>query len=293
MSLTWYLHPAPVVFRVTGKDARRYLNNRLSQDLRTASSGASMMAGALTPQGRVEGLFTVYVEADDVFYLACDGGERQPLFATLSRYIVADRVSIVDCSSQAIFGHLVGEVAFELSTEATCFTSPRQRIGALGEDLLFVSQDPDKVRAELVKRLGQPLQTAQYDLLRFANGLVQFPSEVNDSIILTEAGLREAVSFQKGCYVGQEVIERSDAMGKLPRHVERIVFQGTGAIALQAVVLGKDEKPIGKVLSVFNDSARSCMCAFALLKTGSYAPKDKVQCEGLVGTILSSEEKIV
>ena len=293
MSVMWYLQPSPVVFKVTGKDARRYLNNRLSQDLRSSSPGSSVTAGALTPQGRVEGLFTVYVDADDQFYLVSDGGERQPLFAALSRYIVADRVSIVDCSSDALVGHVAGELSFTPSTDAVCRTSPRNRLGVEGEDFLLVASQATQVRDELVHSLGASLAQDEYDRRRFEHGFVQYPTEVNDSIILTEAGLRDSVSFQKGCYVGQEVIERSDAIGKLPRRVERIVFDGSRTLPGQASVVGKEGKPIGKALSVLPDLTQDRTLVFALLKTAAYAAGDTVQCEGLVGRILSSEEKSI
>jgi folate-binding protein YgfZ len=289
----WYLQPSPVVFKVTGKDARRYLNNRLSQDLRTISAGGSLVAGALSPQGRVEGLYTVYAQSDDTFYLASDGGERQPLFAALGRFIVADRVSIVDCSSEALVGHVDGYSCPELGGDDLCLAHPRRRIGEDGEDFLIISNKTTDVRSSLIERLGQPLSTKEYDLKRFADGFAQYPTEINDSMILTEGGFREAVSFQKGCYVGQEVIERSDALGKLPRHLERVVFDGAEALPLQGSVLGKESKPIGKLLSTFADPANNKLCAFALLKNGAYAAHDQVQCEGRVGTILSSEEKSV
>jgi folate-binding protein YgfZ len=286
----WYLQPSPVVFKVTGKDARRYLNNRLSQDLRAVSAGAALVAGALSPQGRVEGLYTVYVQGDDLFYLVSDGGERQPLFAALGRYIVADRVSIVDCCSDAIVGHVSGSVLPDFQDDVTCLTHHQRRIGEEGEDFVTLSGNLSDIRATLMARLGSPISKADYDLKRFAAGFPEYPTEINDSLILTEGGLREAVSFQKGCYVGQEVIERSDALGKLPRHLERVVFEGHEALPAQASVLGKESKPIGKIVSTIVDTVNNKLCAFVLLKNGAYAAHEQVQCEGRVGTILSSED---
>lgn len=290
MSLSWYLQTAPIVFKVTGKDARRYLNNRLSHDLRTIQPGASLVAGALTPQGRVEGLFTVYVEPNDTFYLACDGGERQPLFAALGRYIVADRVSIVDCSSEALVGHIVGDLPRRAPDQGLCLFSPRKRFGVEGHDLLIISPAISQLREQLLSELGAPLTREAYDIARFRGGFVQYPQEVNENLLLTEAGLREAVSFQKGCYVGQEVMERSDAIGKLPRRVERIVFKRVAALPPQAQVLDLNAKPIGKIVSVIPATADSQTYAFALLKPGTYAAHDIVRCEGEEGSIISSEE---
>ena len=289
----WYLQPSPVVFKVTGKDARRYLNNRLSNDLRTAAAGASLVAGALTPQGRVEGLYTVYVVSDVLFYLVSDGGDRQSLLAALGRYIVADRVSIIDCSSEALVGHVTGHNPLTCGEGVLCLTHLQRRIGEEGRDFLLITESPAAALAKITEQLGASLSPSEYDLKRFADGFAQYPTEINDSLILTEARVRDAVSFQKGCYVGQEVIERSDAIGKLPRHLERIVVEGAESLQPQVSVIGKDAKSIGKVLSAISDVAHNKTLAFALLKTGAYAPLDHVQCEGRIGTILSPEEKQV
>jgi len=251
------------------------------------------VAGALSPQGRVEGLYTVYVRGDNLFYLVSDGGERQPLFAALGRYIVADRVSIIDCSSEALVGHIAGATLPVLGGDVTSLTHAHARLGVEGEDFLILTDKVSDTHASLQQRLGAPLSTSEYDLNRFEAGFAQYPTEINDSMILTEGGMREAVSFQKGCYVGQEVIERSDALGKLPRHLERIVFEGADVLPAQASVVGKDSKHIGKIVSIIADSANDKLCAFALLKNGAYAAHEQVHCEGRVGTILSSEEKKV
>jgi folate-binding protein YgfZ len=295
MSLAWYRFNEPVVFKVSGKDSRRYLNNRLSHDLRAREQGDSLLAGALTPQGRVEALFTVYVESDDEFYLVCDGGERQPLFAALGRYIVADRVSIIDCSSEAVVAHITAAPR-DIDTSglsAKCFLAPRSRIDSSGSDLLALCSDRAVIEAALCERMGISLNRAEYDLRRFAQNCPVFPEEVNAQVVLTEVGLREAVSFTKGCYVGQEVIERSDAIGKLPRRLERIIFEGLAAATASAGVVTAENKPIGKLLSVFQDRVRNQTKAFALLKTGLYAPQESVECEGMRGRILSVDERDV
>lgn len=288
MSLSWYLQPSPIVFKVTGKDARRYLNNRLSNDLRTIQASSSLVAAALTPKGRVEGVFTVYIEADDTFYLAADGGERQPLFAALGRYIVADRVSIVDCSSESLVGHIVDGPTIMPPPGTIFLSSPRKRFESGGRDFLIVSPVVKEMREILLRELGSPLSKESYDVERFRAGFVQYPSEVDESIILTEAGLRDAVSFQKGCYVGQEVIERSDAIGKLPRKIERVVFDGLTPLPISASIVGEGDKTLGRTVSVIPCVETASTYVFALLKSGTYAAHDKVRCDGVEGRILSS-----
>lgn len=296
MISSWYLHPAPIVFKVSGKDARRYLNNRLSNDLRTAAPGSSLVAGALTPQGKVEGLFVVYVVADDLFYLVSDGGDRQPLFSALGRYIVADRVSIVDCSSDCVAGHQADEELSKFFGEegVTVLSCPRQRVSLRGVDFLLIGTTPEKVLRKVESSLGHPLNDHQYNLARFSQGFAQYPVEINDSTLLTETGAREAVSFTKGCYVGQEVIERSDAIGRLPRTLERVVFDRADDIAPDAKLLAADGgQVLGKVMSSSQDVDNSRTCAFVLLKTDAYRAGDRVQCNGISGEILSKEQRTV
>jgi folate-binding protein YgfZ len=169
---------------------------------------------------------------------------------------------------------------------ATFYSMPRSRISSQGTDFLITGVDPRKVLASLTDEYGKPLAQAEYDLARFAQGFVQFPDEVDDTVILTEVGLRDAVSFSKGCYVGQEVIERSDAIGKLPRTMERVVFTGGSEVSPDARVVSLAGQPLGKVVSVVADVSHSRSCAFCLLKTGAYGAGDRVQCSGVDGEIL-------
>ena len=146
----------------------------------------------------------------------------------------------------------------------------------------------DAVLGLLTPLWGAPLSDDEYGLLRVQNGYPAYPTEINDEIILTESKRADAVSFSKGCYVGQEVIERSDAIGKVPRHLERVVLNGQGSITSGDSIVGADGVGIGKVVTVFSDAPNNCIFLFALLRTGKYAVADTVRCGELTGTILSS-----
>jgi hypothetical protein len=291
MSALWIHLPAASVFRVSGKDARRYLNNRLTNDLRSVRAGASLEAAALNPQGRVEGLFTVFVESDESFVLVCDGGRRNTILAALSRYIVADRVSIEDVSSYAALIHCCG-ANLPVSSDALIFSCARLRVAAIGHDYLIHETELHSVTEYLKKSLGSPVSPGEYDLLRWRCGYAAFPTEVNEELILTEAGLRNAVSFSKGCYVGQEVIERSDAIGKLPRKLERVVIHGAAADISKSQVSNLSGQVIGKIVSSFGDIGGGMIYAFALLRNGSYSQGDAIKCGSYEGVIVDGSSTI-
>jgi folate-binding protein YgfZ len=297
MTRLWKTLAGSVVLKVSGKDSRRYLNNRLSNDLRSLSPGASIAAAALTPQGKVEGLFTVLCEADDLFYLICDGGVRQAIFAAVGRYVVADRVSIEDLSLSAVVTHVSGpeaDLRAEIETLGAQVTSRvfQSSISPLGIVVVVLDGAGESMEAAFAALWGKPLSAEELMRVRFSGGFPEYPTEVNDEVILTECGLLSAVSFSKGCYVGQEVIERSDAIGRLPRHLERISLSGCGSVQVGDAVLNREGTVIGKVVSSFCDATNERTFLFALLRSGKYAAHDAVLSGSLTGYVLSSEEKI-
>jgi folate-binding protein YgfZ len=128
------------------------------------------------------------------------------------------------------------------------------------------------------------MTSTEYQLMRLQRGAPTFPDEINENVILTECGMRDAVSFTKGCYVGQEVIERSDAIGKVPRTLERIVISGV-QVTLGATITNAQGETIGKIVSSATDEASATTYAFALLRTGVYSADEQISSEGLHGYI--------
>jgi len=291
MSSQWILLSGALSFRVSGKDARRYLHNRLSQDIRSLLPGQSVLAAALSAQGRVEGLFSVCCEGEDSFLIVCDGGSAEELLAVLRRFVVADRVRFDDISSGFRLVHLA--LSVESATEwvrsvglvANCFIE-RARVAAEGADVLFAVGDHDGLMRALQLAFGEQLSSQTYARLRWEYGCAVYPQEINEQGMLLEFGLPQAVSFTKGCYVGQEVVERSDAIGKLPRRLERIVLNEAAPVGLGASISNQEGEILGKVVSEFSDSSEQKTYLFALLRTGKYNGGDQVVCAERVGAIV-------
>jgi folate-binding protein YgfZ len=264
-SPTYYTLPNSFIFCAEGKDATRYLHNRLTNDIKKLPVGQSCLAAALTPQGKTEGFFTCLRKADSSYLLQCDGGNRDTVQAALRRYIVADRVSIdlleqpdivIHCSSQLttkirliakiedeIKSHLVSENS--LSIQAII---PRNRIGSDGFDLWVSRTDPPF--SELNQTLSEAHQLGEsaYQQLRLSSGSPQFPDELNDSHLLTEAPVEGIVSHNKGCYVGQEVIERVASRGATPRLLARFLCDSKEAVPINTpLFIQQPEGPMEKI----------------------------------------------
>lgn len=298
MSTPWVVLGSAICFRVSGKDSLRYLHNRLSQDIRALAPGQSALAAALSAQGRVEGLFTVFCEAQDRFLLVSDGGNSQELESALKRFVVADRVACEDITRELCVVHLAANEAkarqvFEGVALNAIGIAERARVADVGVDLLFEEGDRESVVRVLRDVCGDELPIEQYARLRWQVGCPVYPEEINERGMLLEYGIRQAVSFTKGCYVGQEVVERSDAIGRVPRRLERIVLEGGQGVGKDASVSALTGEGLGSVVGEVNSPAEEKTFLFALLRAGKYKGGDQVICaerRGAIDEILTSDE---
>jgi folate-binding protein YgfZ len=239
----------------------------------------------------VEGFFSLRCLSDDRFLLVCDGGDVESLRTALGRFIVADRVTLENITNSVAVLH-IGQDPARLKELSVC--SPEQcesvvqcrRIAEAGAHVLVKREELPAVAKRFQAVCGEPIVATEYNRLRWNAAVPAYPTELNSDVILTECGMRDAVSFTKGCYVGQEVLERSDAIGKLPRTLERLVLAGATAVAPGASIESGEGVSIGKAVSSFVDSERAKTYVFALLKTGKYTRGDAVQCESRAATIV-------
>jgi folate-binding protein YgfZ len=282
----WFPIDNAVSFKVSGRDSTRYLHNRLSNDIRALAVGASCLAAALSAQGRVEGLFSVSRLGESEFRLSSDGGDATKLSEIIRRFVVADRVAFEDISKDLALIHFAASrddlypKLKELQVIPLSIMD-RARVSSPGVDIVINSSDAGIFQ----QSFGEPLSKSNYDLLRWEFGTPVYPSEVNDGGMLLEYGLRNAVSFTKGCYVGQEVVERSDAIGKLPRQIARIRLTGSDLLSGGESVVTLSGEALGKVVSVIPDPEQKGLLLFALLKSEKYKDGDAVMIAGRQGQV--------
>jgi folate-binding protein YgfZ len=291
MSIPWIHLESAACFMVSGKDARRYLHNRLSNDIRGLAVGQALEAAALSAQGRVEGFFSLRCLAEDRFVLVCDGGDSESLQAALGKFIVADRVNLENITNSVAVLHIgLDQTRLEelgiYSPEQCVSVVPCRRIAQAGTHVLVKREELPAVAKRFQALCGESITADEYHRLRWNAAVPVYPTELSSDVILTECGMREAVSFTKGCYVGQEVLERSDAVGRLPRTLERLVLSGNTAVAPGVSIETSEGVSVGKVVSSFVDNERAETCVFALLKTGKYTRGDAVRCENRTAKIV-------
>lgn len=185
--------PDAIVLHVSGKDSERYLNARLTAPVKFMKDGDSLPSAALNAKGRVESFLRIKRLSSTEFLLVIDGGLDQ--LSVISRFKVADRVEIKELPLLVYHSTEGGDAEYRVNSK---------RVGDTGEDLLV--SEPIQENASL----------NEFHFQRVLYGMPQFPIEFNEKTLFSEYLIEEAISFKKGCYVGQEVVEKIDALGETP-----------------------------------------------------------------------------
>ncbi len=302
-----------IVLEVAGKDCTRYLNARLSNDIKSLANGRVCRAAALNPHGKVQALFQVLAVADSRYLLVCSGGPSEEVISAFKQYIVADRVEVRALSSELSLTHLAASdpqasqtllaSAFGLNLKTTPYGEAASRAGvyayvnsrsiALGVDVLSPAASTAHLETELIQQGFAPLSLELQSLARISAGIPDFPFELNESRLLSEAPLEGIVSFNKGCYVGQEVVERIASQGRSPRLLRRIALVGSSSLAPGTPVEHlepEQETPqihaIGTIVSCAVDQADQQTFCFASIKNNLAASGTRVKVGDLAGSIL-------
>jgi folate-binding protein YgfZ len=245
--------------RVAGKDYRRYLQGKITNDIELAQPGKGILATALDIKGHIQADMKIYGFPDYVL-MVLQHYARDPLMAFLDRYIISEDVSMKDVSTDFGMIQLIGPAAQGLlkqkgvteypddlySFREIEITGHKIQLIRLGAGYAILCQAADT--AALLDSIdAQPVGMQAFNIFRVEEGLGLFKRDFDESNLPQEARLDAALNFQKGCYLGQEVMARLDAQG----HINK---QLMGVTAKQEFNSGdpifKEDREVGKVMSV-------------------------------------------
>jgi folate-binding protein YgfZ len=219
-AMFWSEYPRDVV-RVAGPDAATYLQSQVSQDLRGLAVGASAWTFLLEPTGKVVVLARVWRAADDEFVLDTDAGFGDALVVRLNRFRIRVKAEVESLGWRCVA--VRPDDGVQLAADVAAVDGALPSWGG-GVDLLGPAVEPPSCRAGT----SDDLRVARISAAWPEMGSEIVPGET----IPAETGVVQlAVSFTKGCYPGQELVERMDSRSaSAPRHVERVeVAAGTAA----------------------------------------------------------------
>jgi tRNA-modifying protein YgfZ len=273
-------------FKVTGPDRVRFLNGQLTNDILSLHSGSAISACALTAKGKL--CADLFVAAtNENHYLDAEAILRESLMARLEKYIIADDVTLEDSTDEFGLFHLMSPQFLETGTEDPALAAPSDpegtvrmasnRFGRPGVDLWF----PAGQVAMVQERLQQaPIDLETAENLRIERGIARWGSELSEDVLPNEAGLdKRAISYTKGCYLGQEVISRIKSVGHVNRHLCGLVPAVDCLLAVGDKLFSDEEseKEIGFITSIGRSRSLELPIALGYVRRGFTVPGSILQ----------------
>ena len=236
--LTFALAPR-ALWRLSGPDAPRYLNGQVTADVANLADGQGSYAAVCTAKGRMEGdVFLARHGAD--FYLDATFVLQETLGLRLEKYLVADDAALEDIRDLWNLSHVFGIQSPPVPDGG--FVIPRSRFGVPGHDVWSAGSNPmpsgDSVEADVV------------DLIRLEHAIPVWDAELTPTTLPPEAGphMISAISYAKGCYVGQETIARLKSVGHVNRTLVFLLSE-SDVSAKPAAKLMQSDREVGTITS--------------------------------------------
>jgi folate-binding protein YgfZ len=259
---------------LSGPGAVEFLDSVLSNDIAALVPGAGLDAALLTHNGRMLAEVRV-LRTDDELLLDTERVALQALFDALQRFRLGYDAQLhkrtVQCGLLSLIGPAAGGLLAGEPGAAEHDHVPGVLAGRAvrlirtdaGIDVLCAAEDTDTVADELVAAGATVIEEATAETVRIERGRPRFGVEINESTMPQEAGLHErAVSYTKGCYIGQETVARLYWKGRPNRHLRGLALSRPAPPGA-ALTLG--DRPVGS-LGSFANSPRLGPIGLALVR---------------------------
>jgi hypothetical protein len=245
--------PARGVLAVTGPDRATWLNGVVTCDATALSPGQATLGLLLGKQGKIQTDFYLVAESDRLL-LALAPETLESTKATLDRLLVMEDAELEDATQSLAVVTLHGRSALSLAREvasSSSGTAAEFDLTGLGGALLTVPRAAlDSALNALVARGGLVSDAEAWLELRVRRAVGTFGVDYGPNDNPHEAGLdRRAVSWTKGCYLGQEVVCMQDLRGKLKRRLTLLELEPGAPPAKGATVYAKDGSEAGEITS--------------------------------------------
>lgn len=247
------------IIKIAGPDAEKFLQGQLTSDVREVTEQQSRLGAHCDHRGRIQATFRLFKFKAE-YYLQIPHNLIDHLLTTLKKYAVFSKVTLTDVSSDWRQLGINGPDSMTIINEAFNHPAPEQIDAIINTDALIIrvpsnnfprfcllsSQISIESCAQHLQQYCQFTDYAYWQLLDIEAGIPSLsietiglftPQQINYTSI-------NGVSFNKGCYTGQEIVARMHYLGKSKQHMYKIIFSGPTIVAPGIPVLTKTEEQI-------------------------------------------------
>jgi folate-binding protein YgfZ len=255
---------------VSGRDRVRWLNGMVSNNIRDLAAGHGVYAFLLNPQGRILGDLYAYNHGGS-FLIDTDQSQVENILAIFKRYIIMDKVDIANLRERLTAIGVAGPKSKEVlraagigipELAALQFVTPQCKCECECVECTVVRSDaareayeiwiaPDSARKvwdALLSAEASPVGCEALEQDRIALGIPVYGVDIRERDLPQETGQTRALSFTKGCYIGQEIVERIRSRGNVHRQFTGFLVE-SGATTSPGTKIVAGEKEVGEITS--------------------------------------------
>ena len=229
-----------------GRDRARFIHNLTTNEVKKMTPGDSCYAFVLTPQGRIVGDVSILCRPDDLL-LDTETELREKVRVHILKYKVADQVELEDVSDSTAAIGVEGPGAPPPPEGFT--TAPFTVTGQPGYRIYCSPGETAKVIRMLEAAGVKPATAEDARIVRIENGKPRYGEDIFDTTLPQETEQMHAVSFNKGCYLGQEIVERIRARGHVNKHLTKLEVPDVVPPGTKLTIDGKEAEVTSSVRS--------------------------------------------
>jgi folate-binding protein YgfZ len=292
---------------VSGSEAVQFLNGLITNDMKTLEVGSWMPAAFPNVQGRLIASVRVIRLKDEgtdkkvcpTFLIDTEAATHETVLKTIERFTLAGDFHVKDRTSESVtlsvqgkkaasvLSSVLGEIGVSAPQAVRQISWPQagatadvtvihaSHTGEEGFDLIVDNDHAESLWNALQQAGARPVGFDALETLRIEAGLPRYGIDMDDTNVVTETNLDDAVSYTKGCYIGQEIIARIKYRGHVAKKLSGLVFDGI--VSAGSVINSADGKEIGRITSVTFSPKLKQTIALAYLKFDYLAPGTPVK----------------
>src|SRR6266446_2460346 len=282
---------------VSGSEAVMFLNGLITNDMKTLAANTWMPAAFANVQGRLLAVVRV-IHREDGFLIDTEDVTHDTVLKILERFTLAGDFRITDVTNETVSLSIQGKSAESIMRAVFGDESAveRQKVmkGKLangrevtiirathtaedGFDLFVDVNVARELRESIMKAGAQNVSFETLETLRIEAGIPRYGIDMDETTVVTEANLDEAVSFTKGCYLGQEIIVRIKHRGHVAKKLTGMILGVNAELQRGAKVLSADDKEVGRLTSATLSPRLNRTVALGYLKYDYLTPGTRVK----------------
>lgn len=254
--------------RASGEDRKRLLHAMTTNHVQELEPGRTIYAFFLNAQGRIQADVWIHAE-EEYLLLDVEPEVREKVYAHLDKFIIADDVTLEDITATTAEIAVEGPHASALLPQGIVVDATVT--GQAGFRMVVPVEQKDAILEALQAAGGVPASVEDILSVRLENGVPRYGDDISDASLVQETQQLQAVHFNKGCYLGQEIVERVRSRGQVNRLLTKLRIDGSAVPASGEKVMAGDQEA-GTVTSAAYSPAGECVRALAYLRAKFIVP---------------------